>query len=196
MSEQPGRYQRSTSGMVGALLVTVLVILAFVAFRACTRTNLDVEPDHVDYRSSVRDAQQVGDHLVYPATLPSGWYATRVDYLAGSKPELGLSLLTDRNAYAGMRLSPVPVPELLTQYVDPQPTSGPPVTLDRGLVRHWATWTDTGGDTALVAHWHGESLMVFGSASLADLETLAGSLTDQQVLSSSAASGPASNSAS
>ena len=30
VSEQPGRYQRSTSGMVGALLVTVLVILAFV----------------------------------------------------------------------------------------------------------------------------------------------------------------------
>ncbi len=189
MSEQPGRYQRSTSGMVGALLVTVLVIVAFVAFRACTRTNLDVEPDHVDYLTSVHDAQQAGDHLVYPATLPSGWYATRVDYIAGSKPELGLSMLTDGNRYVGMRLSPVPIPELLTQYVDPQPTAGAPVTLDRGPVRHWATWTDAGGDTALVARWHGESLLVFGSAAQADLETLAGSLTDQQVPSSRPSSG-------
>jgi hypothetical protein len=181
VSEQPGRYQRSPSGMVGALLVTVLVILAFVAFRACTRTNLDVPPDHVDYLSDVRDAQQAGDHLVYPATLPSGWYATRVDYLPGSKPELGLSMLTDANRYVGLRLSPVPLPELLTQYVDPQPTAGAPVTLDSGVVTRWDTWTDTGGDTALVAHWHGESLMVFGSASRADLETLASSLTDRPV---------------
>ena len=29
VSEQPGRYQRSTSGMAGALLVTLLVIAAF-----------------------------------------------------------------------------------------------------------------------------------------------------------------------
>jgi hypothetical protein len=178
VSEQPGRYQRSTSGMVGALLVTLLVILAFVAFRACTRTNLDVRPDHVDYLTPVHDAQQAGADLVYPATLPSGWYATRVDYLPGGKPELGLSFLTDGNRYAGMRLSPAPVPVLLTQYVDAQPTAGSPVTLDTGVVRRWDTWTDAGGDTALVARWHGESLMVFGSASQADLETLAGSLTD------------------
>ena len=55
---------------------------------------------------------------------------------------------------------------------------GAPVTLDSGIVRHWDTWTDSGGDTALVARWHDETLMVFGSASQADLETLAGSLTD------------------
>lgn len=181
MTEQPGRYQRSTSGMVGALLVTVLVILAFVAFRACSRTNLDVRPDHVDYLTPVHDAQQAGDHLVYPATLPSGWYATRVDYLPGDKPQLGLSLLTGANRYVGVQLSPLPVPELLTRYVDPQPTAGAPVTLDRGVVTRWNTWTDAGGDTALVARWRGESLMVFGSASQADLETLAGSLTDAPV---------------
>ena len=60
MSEQPGRYQRSPAGMVGALVVTVLVILGFVVFRSCVRTDLDVKPAHVDYRAEVRFAQQNG----------------------------------------------------------------------------------------------------------------------------------------
>jgi hypothetical protein len=178
VSEQPGRYQRSASGMVGALLVTLLAILAFVVFRACTRTDLEVKPDHVDYLAEVGFAQGSGADLVYPASLPSGWYATSVDFAAGERPTLGISMLTAANEYAGLRQSPLPAPQLLTTYVDPHPTSGQPVTLDSGIVRHWDTWTDSGGDTALVARWHHETLMVFGSAPQADLETLAGSLTD------------------
>ena len=178
MSEQPGRYQRSTSGMVGALLVTILVIFAFVAFRACSRTDLEVQPDHVDYLAQVGFAQQSGADVLYPATLPSGWNATNVDFAPGKRPTLGLSMLTDGNEYAGFRQSPLSAPELLTTYVDANPTSGPPVTLDSGAVRHWMTWTDSGGDTALVGRWHHETVMVFGSASQADLETVAGSLTD------------------
>ena len=38
------RYQRSTGGLVGALLVTVLVILGFVGFRALNRDQPDVKP--------------------------------------------------------------------------------------------------------------------------------------------------------
>ena len=178
MSEQPGRYQRSASGMVGALLVTLLAILAFVAFRACTRTDLEVKPDHADYLAEVGFAQRSGADVVYPASLPSGWYATSVDFAPGRRPTFGLSLLTSSTEYAGLRQSPLPAAQLLTTYVDPHPTAGAPVTLDSGIVRHWDTWTDAGGDTALVARWRHETLMVFGSASSADLETLAGSLTD------------------
>ena len=87
-------------------------------------------------------------------------------------------MLTDGNQYVGFRQSPLSAPELLTTYVDSNPTSGPPVTLDSGVVRHWMTWTDSGGDTALVGRWHHETVMVFGSASQSDLETVAGSLTD------------------
>lgn len=177
MSEQPGRYQRSPSGMVGALIVTVLVILGFVVFRSCVRTDLQVKPEHVDYRAEVRFAQRNGVQLVYPATLPHGWYVTNVDYTPTKPPTFGLSLLTASNEYAGFQQSPVTAPVLLAQYVDPNPTAGAPVTLDSGIVRHWDTWTDAGGDTALVAQWHHETLMVFGSATQAELETLAGTLT-------------------
>lgn len=176
-SQQPSRYERSTSSMAAALMVTVLVVIGFVAFRGCNRTSVDVKPDHIDYRAQIGYAQQAGATLVYPVRLPTGWYATRVDYEAGTRPDLGLSLLTPDNQYVGIRQSPVPTAELLTTYVDPQPTAGQPVTLDGAIVRHWDTWTDAGGDTALVARWHHESLLVFGSVPLADLEGLARSLT-------------------
>jgi hypothetical protein len=189
VSEQPGRYQRSASGMVGAMLVTLLAILAFVALRACNRTDLEVKPDHVDYLAQVGYAQGTGAaDLVYPASLPSGWYVSSVDFAPGTRPTLGLSMLTAANEYAGFRQSPLPAAQLLTTYVDEHPTAGAPVTLDSGIVRHWDTWTDSGGDTALVARWHRETLMVFGSASQADLETLAGSLTDAALPTPSAGS--------
>jgi hypothetical protein len=167
--------------MVGALLVTVLVILGFVGFRACTSTNVEVRPQHVDYLAQIGFAQQAGADLAYPASLPRGWYVTRVDYSPGRRPGLGLSMLTPGNEYAGVRQSPLSLPELLTTYVDPHPTAGAPVTLDSGLVTRWDTWTDSGGDTALTAQWHHESLMVFGSASSSDLEAVARSLTARKL---------------
>jgi hypothetical protein len=178
VSEQPSRYERSTSGMVGALLLTLLFVIGFVVFRGCNRTDPDVRPDHIDYRAQIGFAQQTGATLVYPATLPTGWYATRMDYEAGTRPELGISLLTPDQQYVGVRQSPRDIPELLAAYVDPQPRAGRSVTVEGGIVRRWATWTDAGGDTALSARWHRQSLLVFGTVSRADLERLASSLTD------------------
>jgi hypothetical protein len=176
--------------MVGALIVTVLVILGIVAFRACNTTDPNAQPQHVDYLSQVRYAQRAGAELVYPSSLPAGWFATNIDLSLGSKPELTLSLLTDSGSagqYVGFLQSPVPVPELLTTYVDPSPSSGADVTTPDGVVTHWQTWTDSGGDTALVSRWHGSSLMVFGGASLSELEQLAGSLTTRAVATASPA---------
>ena len=189
MSEQPGRYQRSTSGMVGALIVTLLVILAFVGFRALNRSNLDVKPERIDYLAQVRYAQQAGSDVVYPSRLPSGWYATEITVSPGKPSEVELSMLTGEGEYAGLVESPVPVSELLTRYVDPHPQAGAPTTTDGSVVTRWDTWTDSGGDTALAAQLKGrrghgssaESLLLFGSASRAQLEVLAASLTTARV---------------
>jgi hypothetical protein len=181
VSAQPGRYQRSTSGMVGALIVTVLVILAFVAFRALNRSDLEVKPEKVDYLAQVRYAQEAGTDVVYPARLPRGWDATQVTFSPGRPPELELSMLTGDGEYVGFVASPASPPELLTTYVDPHPDSGAPLTVAGSVVSRWNTWTDAGGDTALVAQrGHGsseESLLVFGSAPRAELEELAAALT-------------------
>jgi Protein of unknown function (DUF4245) len=183
-SGQPGRYQRSSSGMVGALLVTFLVIAAFVAFRACIRTDLQVEPDHVDYLSQVGFAQQAGDRLVYPSSLPAGWYATQLSVEPGSGDGLQLSMLTGDNEYVGFVQSPDSAPTLLTTYVDAAPVPGRAVAVPGavdGEVTRWAVWTDDGGDTALVARHGGETLLVYGSATQEQLEQLAGTLTTAAV---------------
>jgi hypothetical protein len=184
--EQPGRYQRSPAGMVGALIVTLLVISAFVAFRAFNRTDLDVKPERVDYLSQVRFAQQdaarSGADLVYPARLPSGWYATDITFSPdGTRPEVRLSMLTAGNQYVGFVQSPLSLPVLLATYVDPHPQAGPSVTVPRAIVPRWNTWTDAGGDTALAAQHGHESLLVFGTVSQAQLEQLAASLTTAPV---------------
>jgi Protein of unknown function (DUF4245) len=185
VSEQPGRYQRSTSGMIGALIVTVLVILAFVGFRALNRSDLDVKPERVDYLAQVSYAQQAGSDVVYPSRLPSGWYATQITLSPGKPLEMQLSMLTGQGEYVGIVESPESAPELLTTYVDPHPQAGAPATVDGSVVRRWDTWTDSGGDTALVATRGGssskESLLVFGTAPRDELVQLAGSLTTAQV---------------
>ncbi|HEX3931396.1 MAG TPA: DUF4245 family protein [Nocardioides sp.] len=185
MSAQPGRYQRSASGMAGALLVTLLVIGGYVAFRALNRTNLDERPAHVDYLAQVHDAQQAGSQVVYPARLPAGWYATRVTVSPGSPSELELSMLSGDGQYVGFVDSPEPVSELIGTYVDSDARSGPPVTVAGSVASRWDTWTDTGGDTALVARVGSgaaqESLLVFGTVSQARLEQLAASLTSSRV---------------
>jgi hypothetical protein len=182
---QPGRYQRSTSGMVGALVVTLLVILAFVAFRALNRSDLDVKPERIDYLAQVGYAQQSGTEVVYPDRLPTGWYATQITFSPGQEPGLELSMLTGSGQYVGLVESPASPPEVLTTYVDPHPVSGGPVTVDGSVVSRWDSWSDDGGDTALVAQrGHGstaESLLVFGTVSRAQLEQLAASLTTDRL---------------
>jgi hypothetical protein len=181
VSEQPGRYQRSPAGMVGALIVTVLVIVAFVAFRALNRTGLDVEPQRVDYLAEVGYAQQElqtsRPDLVYPARLPAGWYATSITFSTGGAPGVELSMLTPDDQYVGFVQSSLTTPELLTKYVDAHPAPGPPVRVSGSVAGDWGTWTDAGGDTALVAEHEGQALLVFGTVSKDQLEQLAASLT-------------------
>jgi len=181
--ERPGRYQRSSAGMVGALIVTLLVILAFVAFRALNRSDLDVEPQRVDYLAQVRFAQQDGQapDLVYPARLPAGWYATNVQFSSGNAPEIELSMLTADDQYVGFVQSAASVPELLTTYVDPHPQAGARVQIPGSIASHWDVWTDTGGDTALVTEHGQDALLVFGTVSKDRLEQLAASLTTSKV---------------
>jgi hypothetical protein len=185
VSEQPGRYQRSPAGMVGALVVTVLVILAFVGFRAFNRSDLEVKPERVDYLAQVRFAQEAphGGDLIYPAQLPPGWYATRVRFSSDgdSQPGLQLSMLTPDDQYVGFAQSSSTVADLLTTYVDPDPQAGPPVTVEGSVTDRWDTWTDSGGDTALAAELGNQSLLVYGTAPRAQLEQLAASLTTAPV---------------
>lgn len=175
VSEQGGRYQRSMGGMVGALVVTIAVIVAYVAFRAVTRDELVVDRPPVDYLTSVQGIQ-AGDGLpvAYPPTLPDGWQATVVAYESGQL--WSLSLLTDEESFVGLRQGTDPVEDLVEEFVDADAEEGDPVELDGAVAGTWRTFTDSGGDYAVAAEVEGTSVVVLGTAGEEEVRAIAESL--------------------
>ncbi len=178
VSEQPSRYTRSFSGMIGALLVTVLFVLAFVAWRGLFRTDVDNAPVAVDWRESVELAQQAGFAVVHPSELPDGWTATSVDLFAGDEPRWGLGVLTDEGDFIGIRQQDSSVDELVELYVDEDTDAGDDATIASEVTDTWQTWSDDGGDRGYSTEIGDEAVLVYGSAPVEDIESYVGLLTD------------------
>jgi hypothetical protein len=176
-SGTPGRYQRSTNGLIGALLVTVLAILAFVGFRALNRDQPEIEPTPVDYLGAAQGAQANGFDVVYPAKLPDGWIADSVHLTPGDRPSWGIGMLTDEQRFVGVRQADSDLDVLLHTYVDENPTEGDPVTLPGSVGKEWRTFSDSGGDHALATELGRQWVLVYGSADVSDLHLIAEDLT-------------------
>jgi hypothetical protein len=177
VSEQGGRYQRSFAGMIGALVITLLVIGAFVVFRAINRDDLETRPDPVDYLETVRLIQENGGSVVYPPSLPDGWIATSLDFTPGEKTAWGLGFLTDDGDYVGLRQEDASLDDLLTTYVDEHPKELAGAEFPGSVASSWQVFEDEGGDTAFAAELGDEWVLVYGSASREDLESMVERLT-------------------
>ncbi|MDR7252579.1 hypothetical protein J2X46_001555 [Nocardioides sp. BE266] len=177
MSEQPSRYTRSFSGMTGALIVTVLFVLAFVIWRGLFRGDADDTPRAIDWQQSVQLAEQADLSVVHPRELPAGWTATSVDLVATGDPRWGLGVLTDDGHFIGIRQEDASVDELVELYVDEKADAGADATVASDITDTWQTWSDDGGDHGFTTELGDESLLVYGSAPVADLETYLGLLT-------------------
>ncbi len=167
MSERPGRYQRSTSGMIGSMIVLVLVVALFVAFRAVNRTQPDATVDAVDYTRPAEYArEQARFPVLAPAELPEGWRATSVRFDTGRDQAWHVGFLTEADRYVGLEQADESAADLVEEYVDEDATEGDPVVIDGD---EWASWTDEGGDTALVRETDEVTTLVVGTV---DEETL------------------------
>lgn len=174
MSEQPGRYQRSSSGLIGAMLVLLLVIAAFLALRAVSRNNLPTPVSSVDYET-VREQARSNGHLIAPAPdpMPRDWRATSVRYVPGPGPTWHLGLLTDAGKYVGIEEAPRTPRDMVGEYLGADATPGVPTTI---RLRTWQTWTESGGDFALTLRTPDRTLLVGGSAGEAVVEDFTASL--------------------
>ena len=152
-------------------VVCGLSIGGYVAFRAVTRDDLEVEPQTVDYLEAVGFAQEADLTVVYPPTVPEGWQATSVESQPGR--QWGIGFLTP-DGFAGVHQSEAGSSDLLETYVDEDPIEGDPVTIAGS---EWETWTDDGGDVAYLGDVEGQQVLVYGSAPPAALQSLAASLT-------------------
>lgn len=183
--EAPARYNRTTNGLLAALLVTMLAVGAFVLFREVFRDPPKIPRDAVDYVGTVEDAQAGGIALIYPRELPDGWTTTTIDFVPGERPAWGIGMLTDDGRYVGMRQEYADVDELLAVYVDENAEPGDEITFDTDLeTESWQIWADAGGDLAYTTTLDGgdesvlgDTLMVYGSASRDDQEKLISLLT-------------------
>ncbi|WP_295659041.1 DUF4245 domain-containing protein [uncultured Nocardioides sp.] len=179
MSEQAGRYQRSAGGMIGALIVTVAVIAAYIGLRALNREEVDVRPDTVDYLDTVATLQESGRAVAYPPTVPEGWRATSIDVVPGDRPAWGLGVLTGEGAFVGVRQADESVDDLVEAYVDEQAAEGDPISTPGALAPRWETWTDEGGDVGYAAEVDGETVLVYGSAGAEEVRRLLELLTTE-----------------
>ena len=177
MSEQPSRYTRSFGGMTGALIVTVVFVIAFVTWRGLFRTDTDDTPRAVDWRESVELADQAGLEVVRPRELPAGWTATSVELEAGDDPRWGLGVLTDDGDFVGIRQQDTSVDALVELYVDEKAEAGDDVEVASDVADTWQTWSDSGGDHAYSTEVGDEAVLVYGSAPVEDLEAYVGLLT-------------------
>jgi hypothetical protein len=189
MSESPepvsgggARYQRSPGALVGALLVTVVAVLAFVAFRALTSEDEPTPVRAVDY-AAVAQGARADDELAVlaPPRLPLGWRATSATYTGGVSPTWHLGMLTDDNKYVGVEEARTSIKTLVEEHVDAAAKQGKEATI---AGEKWQTWTDAGGDHAFARVVRGpggtrESVLVVGSAPADAVRRLAGSLTDR-----------------
>lgn len=160
------------------MLVLVLVIVGYLAFRALTREEVSLEPERVDYREAIGYAQRAGWGVVYPRYVPNDWRATSVD--SQSERAWGIGFLTP-DGFAGVRQSSSSVATLLETYVDEETLEQGPVQLDSAVSRSWDSYSDSGGDLAYVAELDGQRVLVYGSAPERDLRRLAEWLTTDQL---------------
>ena len=65
MSEQAGRYQRSAGGMVGAMVVLVVLLVAWVGFKSLTTDQPDTAVRTVDYAQVCDMANLVAQQRSY-----------------------------------------------------------------------------------------------------------------------------------
>jgi hypothetical protein len=185
----PGRYQRTTNGLIGSMIVTVVVVIGVVVFRSLFRNELEVEPEPVDYLELVAAVQTADREPAYPPALPAGWIATNVEASqAGQAPRFFLAVLTDEGRFIGLRQEDESVEDLLEEHVDADTDEQGSAEVDSAVSPTWEVFSDDGGDTAYATELGEESLLVYGSAPAEDLELFLGLLSTEPV--GAAAAGP------
>lgn len=166
----PSRHQRSMAGMIGAMIITLLVILGFVALRGFTRDQVETEVAPVDYLDAVGAAADAGMELAHPRELPDGWRATSVDLTRDESPAWTMGMLTDDGRFVGIRQEEESADDLAAIALNEDAVEGDEVTVPSALADTWTTWSDEGGDTGYAAEIGEETVLVYGSAPAEDIE--------------------------
>lgn len=175
-SGTPGRYQRSTNGLIGAMIVLLLAVAAFVLFRGAFRDTPEYRPEPVDYLALIGAVQESDFEPVYPPDLPDGWFAKDAVF-DPVVPSLDLVFHTADERTAGIRQEDESARTLIAELVGEDATEDRDAQTLVTPLGEWAPWTDTDGDHAWTAEIGDETVLVYSSGSPDDLRALVESLT-------------------
>lgn len=146
--------------MIGAMVVVFLVVVAFVVFRDAVRSEVSSSAESVDYAKPAEFAQEQAEfEILAPPRLPDGWTSTSVRFTPGNDAHWHLGMLTDEGRYVGLEQEQSSPENMVEEYVDEGARPGEPVTV-AGV--RWQTWTDEGGDLALVRRTDEVTTLVVG----------------------------------
>ena len=160
MSDSAGRYQRSFSGLVGAMLVLLVVVGGFVAFRAVNRNDVADPVRSIDWRGPATYAREQADFdVATPGRLPEGWIASSARWTGGRDQHWHLGMLTERRQYVGLEQEDRSRDDMVAEYVDEDAARGEDVEIDG---RTWETWFDD-EDQALVLEGDDVTTLVVGT---------------------------------
>ena len=146
--------------MVGAMLVLGVLIIGWVTIRSLTSDDPSSPVQQVDYARDVPLARKAADFdLVAPPRLPRGWRATTVRYTPAPGAHWHLGVLTDERRYVGLEQSRDSVRSMVEEFVDESASRGRPADV---AGEAWSTYTDAGGDLALVRRAGTTTTLVVG----------------------------------
>lgn len=177
-----GGYPRTFSGLIVAMVVVVLVVLGWTAFRAFISDNQPTPVRTVEWQPVIEAAASDGQIAVLaPDALPEGWRATSASWSAAAG-HLHIGMLTGEGTYVGLEESRDRLDEVVARYVDEDATQGDDVTIGG---TEWQTWTDEGGDYAVGRTVQPEkgapvSYVVVGSGDEGEVRDFAASLQPAQ----------------
>lgn len=183
VSEQGSRrYPRTFGGLIASMVVLVVIVVPVVLIGhwwgdarrdegnkeiGLGKTVNGVVP--ADWASTVRTVQKaegeqgVDIHVVYPRSLPSGWYAnTDPGFDPGKHPTWTMNFTDGKSGYVGIQQGPGRARDLAKKELGGTPSSGAAVTLDGGLGGRWTPWTGTDGDHGYSRSFQGSTLIVWG----------------------------------
>lgn len=162
-----GHYERSALGLIGALLVTLLVVAGFMIFRGAFRDNKPVPTRAVDHQIWLERGRADGRLLmVNPSEIPRGWTVTSARYDGQDRPVWRMGMLTPDKKFVGLVESLDSLDPLLQKHLQANPQSTGTKMLG-GL--EWKSFTAAEGDAALALELTSpkgkpEIVLVYGDA--------------------------------
>jgi len=177
VSEQGSRrYPRTFRGLIASMIVLVVVVVPLVLlthwWSDATREQANQElglSNSADWRGTVRTVQNaqgqegVHIHVVYPRSLPSGWYAnSEPGFQPGKHPTWTMNFAKGQSGYVGLELGPGSARSLAKKEIDANPKAGGRVRLGGELGGSWTSWSDAGGDHGYSRSYQGSTLLLWG----------------------------------